>query len=394
MLAVCCVVFTAVCAQTARADVIQNVLLTWRDLASRCERPPYFANEDGALLAVAMFEAINAIEKKYAPFGDITPVKLPASPNVAAAQAAHDVLIHTCPANASLYTDALARALGEIKDTVARANGVAVGRRAAASVMAARSQSGVGRADLLPNTSQPGVYVQTAEYIGTNWASAQPWAMDKPEQFRAPPLPSLTSDIWRRDIDELRRVGGLVSDNRTAEQTELARYWGQTGVRKILPQLIGQPGRTLVDDARFLALAEIAWADAYISLFEGKYHYAFWRPITAIRHAAVNGNLAARSDSIWRPLLETPPHPEYPCGHCASVAAVGTVIAAEFGEQFPSVVIERGAFIHRYNSAQQYIDAVSISRLYAGAHPQFSIDAGKASGVAVARLVMQRYFKK
>lgn len=138
--------------------------------------------------------------------------------------------------------------------------------------------------------------------------------------MRSPPPPALDSKIWARDFNEITRLGGKKSKDRTPACTDIGKFWGNRSVRIVLPQLVGRPGRALVDDARFLALAEMAWVDSYVSMMDGNYAINFWRPITAIRNAELDGNDATGPDAEWRPLLiNTPPHPEYPCGHCLSV---------------------------------------------------------------------------
>jgi len=139
----------------------------------------------------------------------------------------------------------------------------------------------------------------------------------------------------------------------------------------------------------------MAWADSYVSMMDGKYAFNLWRPITAIRNAGMDGNAATEPDAEWEPLLgSTPPHPEYPCGHCLSAGAVGTVIAAEFGSDAPTMVLaEEDTLLRRFDTPREYIDDVSASRLLGGVHYRFSIDAGRDAGIAIGKLSVERYFK-
>ena len=143
------------------------------------------------------------------------------------------------------------------------------------------------------------------------------------------------------------------------------------------------------------ALAEMAWVDSYVAMMDGKYAYNFWRPITAIRNAQSDGNAATDPDADWEPLLgNTPPHPEYPCGHCLSAGAVGAVIEAEFGDDAPPIVLaEEDSQLRRFDTPREYIDDVSESRLLGGVHYRFSVDAGRDAGMALGKLAVARYFK-
>ena len=266
---------------------------------------------------------------------------------------------------------------------------------AAAALLAARADSGANVPDPLFDAPVVGVYVPTIERVGVNIARIRPWVMTRADEVRAAPPPALDSDIWARDFNEIKRLGGKKSEERTADQADIGKFWGGRSVRIVLPQLVGRPGRSLVDDARFLALADMAWADSYVSMMDGKYAYNLWRPITAIRNAAADGNPATDPDGKWEPLLgNTPPHPEYPCGHCLSAGAVGAVIAAEFGAQAPSIVLaEEDTLLRRYDTPREYIDEVSESRLLGGVHYRFSVDAGRDAGIAIGKLAVERYFK-
>lgn len=208
----------------------------------------------------------------------------------------------------------------------------------------------------------------------------------------APPV-ALDSAVWARDFNEVKNLGAKNAKDRTAQQADIGKFWAGRSVRIVINQFIGRPGRSLVDDARFLALAEMAWADSYVSMMDGKYHYNFWRPITAIRNAEMDGNDATVPDTQWEGMVYTPPHPEYPCGHCLSAGAVGAVIAQEFGSNAPPIVLEmEDALLRRYDTPREYIDDVSESRILAGVHYRFSMEAGRDAGIAIGNVAAQRYF--
>ncbi len=378
--------------QCASAGVMNDVLSEWNLQADQCE--------DGqldleAMVNVAMFEAVNGIAGKYQSYLPAAGIRGTGSMDAAAATAAHDVLLALCADQADAFEAALKTSLARVEDDAARDAGAKLGSRAAAALIAARADSGANVPDPLFEPAAAGRYVTTLERVGVSTARIRPWVMTTPDEVRAPPPPALDSETWARDFNEIKRMGGKKSDARTPTQTDIGKFWGKRDVRIVLPQLLGRPGRTLVDDARFLALAEMAWADSYVAMMDGKYAFMFWRPITAIRNAAMDGNAATEPDPEWRPLLiNTPPHPEYPCGHCLSAAAVGAVIEAEFGSAAPPIVLaEEDALLRRYDTPREYIDEVSESRLLGGVHYRFSVEAGRSAGLAIGQLAAQRYFK-
>lgn len=374
---------------TLEAAVIDNVLTQWRGFAGKCEDGLERFHQ--ATMHVAMFEAINAITPKYAPYRGGIKADAGMSAEVAAAQAAHDVLVALCPDQKSVFEGGLKTALESVADESARKAAAKVGQDAAASILESRKDSGAKRRDPVIEPSAPGRYVPTVRRVGFHLATQQPWVLARPDEVRPGPPPALTSATWARDLEEVKAYGQKKSKARSRQQTDSAKFWAPRDTRIVLDQLIGRPGRSLVDDARFLALAEMAHADAYVAMMDGKYHYQFWRPITAIRHADSDGNADTTPDPVWEGIAETPAHPEYPCGHCLSASAIGTVIAREFAEQAPPLVLQmEDALLRRFDTPAEYVQDVSLSRLYFGVHYRFSIDAGITAGDAIGNLAVDR----
>ena len=378
--------------RTASAGVINSVLLQWRAQAEKCEDSDRL--DDMTMVHVAMFEAVNSIARKYTPYKAMLPAAPGSSEVAAAAAAAHGVLVSVCPDMKSAYDGALKKSLALVKDSVSRENGAAVGRKAAEAIVAARANANSKGRDPFFVAAKPGVYVPTMRQVGMVFSKETPWVMTKPDELRPPPPPALGSAVWIRDYQEIKKLGAKKSEARTAEQTDIAKFWANKDVRIVVPQLIGFPGRSLVDDARFLALIDMAWEDSYVAMMDGKYAYNLWRPVTAIRGAATDGSDSTVADPDWEPMMNTPPHPEYPCGHCLSAGAVGTVIAREFGKEMPAIILEDdSSMLRRYLNAQDYIDEVGESRILFGVHYRFSVDVGKAMGVSIGKLAVDRYFK-
>jgi hypothetical protein len=386
-----CAAFAATMPTTASAGVVNNVLTQWRAHTDKCEDPRQLDAE--AMVNVAMFEAINAVTPKYTPYTTKLDAPEGSSPDAAAARAAHDVLVLVCADQKGMFDEALKASLEAVADKAARDNGEKAGRAAAAAVIAARANSNAEGKDPVPRPQTPGTYVQTMPYIGTIVGKQQPWIMTSSDEMRPAPPVALDSAIWARDLNEVKNFGAKKSKDRTAQQTDVGKFWAGRSVRIVLNQLIGRPGRSLVDDARFLALAEMAWADSYVAMMDGKYHYMFWRPVTAIRNAETDGNDATAPDTQWEAMVTTPWHPEYPCGHCLSAGAVGAVIEQEFGSNAPPIVLEsEDALLRRYDTPQEYIDDVTVSRIYAGVHYRFSAEAGRDAGIAIGNVAAKRYF--
>ena len=378
--------------RTASAGVVNSILLQWRAQAEKCEDSD--RQDDITMVHVAMFEAVNSIARKYTPYKAMIPAAPGSSEVAAAAAAAHGVMVIVCPDMKSAYDGALKKSLALVKDSVSRENGATVGRTAAAAILAARANANSKGRDPFFAAANPGVYVPTMRQVGMRFSKESPWVMTKPDELRPPPAPALGSAVWVRDYHEIKKLGAKKSEARTDEQTDIAKFWANKDVRIVVPQLVGLPGRSLVDDARFLALTDMAWEDSYVAMMDGKYAYNLWRPVTAIRGAAMDGSDSTVADPDWEPMANTPPHPEYPCGHCLSAGAVGTVIAREFGKNMPAIVLEDdSSMLRRYLNAQDYIDEVGESRILFGVHYRFSVDVGKAMGVAIGKLAVERYFK-
>jgi hypothetical protein len=229
------------------------------------------------------------------------------------------------------------------------------------------------------------------------WPGVTPFAMTSPTQFRPqPPIP-LGSEEWARDYNEIKNLGGKTSTTRSARQSEDGRFWLITGPASYYPvvrQLVAAKKMSLIDSARFMALTAVATADAYIAVFDAKYHYDFWRPITAIRNGDTDDNAATERDATWQPIDNTPMHPEYPCAHCITSAAVATVAEALLGSaEVPEVAMTSPTapgVTHRWTNLWAYADEVALARISAGFHYRFSTRVGQDMGRKLGRYVVEK----
>jgi hypothetical protein len=319
----------------------------------------------------------------------------------AALAAAHRVtLAKLLPAQQALIDAAYQAALGGIADGAAKSAGITVGEAAANAVLAARADDGAATPESYRPHTSAGVYVPTVVPAVPQWPQRKPWLMTSAAQFRPGPPPALTSEQWTRDFNETKAMGSKASARRSAEQTEAARFW-ETSLPAIyhgvLRSVALQPGRDLLRNARLFATVAQAMDDALISVFDAKYHYQFWRPVTAIRNGDIDGNEATQRDAAWAPLFDTPMHPEYPSAHSAQAAAVAAVIEAERGaaalpEMSTSSPTAKGA-VRRWTRLDEFVREVSDARVQAGIHFRSATDAGEAMGKRIGELAAARLLR-
>lgn len=378
----------------ARSDVIMD----WNAKADAIAIEKQLSNVPNArgqaMLHVAMFEAVNAIDRRYAPYKLNLVADRGTSREAAAASAAHDVLLALYPDQKADLDATLAASLAGIADIDAKAKGIELGRKAAAEIIALRADDGSNAPESYRPVTTPGVYVPTAMPIESTSPKLRPWAMSASSQFRPGPPPALNSEIWTRDLNEIREIGSNTSSRRTAEQTTTARFWFFTGPRTynlIVRQVALAKKMDIEDCARLFALSSIASVDAFIAVFDGKYTYNLWRPVTAIRNADLTSNPATPREASWLPLGTTPMHPEYPCAHCIVAAAVSTVLQSVAGNEIGEITLvspTAPGVTRKWTRLQDYSDEVSNARVYAGFHYRFSTEVGKDMGRKIGELTV------
>jgi len=346
--------------------------------------------------ALAMFEALNAIDPRYHSYLGFGPADRTASQDAAAATAAYKVLVQHYPAQKTALDDAYALAMAGIRDERAREAGRAVGEKAAA---AAAAKGGIDPAvpqePYRPRTA-PGEWIGAAlPSLEPHWVAFRPWAIPSVEALRPPPPVPLGSERWARDYDEVKRLGARASTERTPYQTLVARYRQAFDTMPSMRLAADAPGRTSVQNARMFAVYQMAFDDAAQAMVAAKLHYNFWRPITAIRNGAADGNDATQADPAWLPLLPTPNFSEYPCGHCTVAAAIAEVMTAEVGNRpaagvrIMSLAIPTSV-VQALPSWDEWAQEVSDSRIYGGVHYRFSNEAGEQIGRRAARIVLAK----
>jgi hypothetical protein len=381
---------------SARADVLGE----WNDAAVgaivEAKLLPPAGSRVMAILDVAMFDAVNAVQPRYEPYAWRGGAVRDASAEAAAASAAHAVLEALLPDRGKAWDGLLAASLARIPAGPPRDGGIALGQKVAAVILALRADDGSNAPNTYRPITTPGRYVPTALPVSTAWGRVKPWTLERCDQFRPAPPPPIESAVWQRDVEEIRTVGGRASTSRTAYQSEAARFWVMAGPPALWPvmrSLASAPGRTLVQDARLFAAATMAVADAHIAVFDAKYAYLFWRPITAVRNG---GGLhePGPQELAWEPLLDTPMHPEYPCAHCITSAALAAVMEEEFGTGTVPTIdmtsLTAPGVTHHWTTIDQYVQEVSSARIWGGIHYRNSTEVGASMGRQIAAKALAR----
>jgi len=383
----------------ARADVVTEWNVKGGEFITAARPITQQASRVMALAHTAAYEAANAITRRY-PGGNRIRLEAKSDASVdAAIGAAHcAVLGRLLPTQQAAIDAARKAALGKIGDGAAKEAGIAAGQQAAALVLAVRDDDGAGAPEAYRPTTTAGAYVPTTIPATTMWPQRKPWLLASASQFRPGAPPALTSERWARDYNEIKAVGGRASTLRSAEQTEIARFW-ETTLPPIYHGLVRSvaemPGRDVMRNARLFAAVTQAIDDALIAVFDAKYHYGFWRPITAIRNGDIDGNDATERDASWAPLIDTPMHPEYPCAHCIQAATVGTLLQAELGRTpaptFTTTSPTATAGPRRWSSVEAFVQEVGNARVYDGVHYRTSTEVAIAMGGRIGALAAERF---
>ena len=396
----------AVSGSAARADTVCE----WMEFASKVEAAGVEAQKlvvrtgqyDRAQtqVALAMFEALNAIDRRYESYAGMAAADPSASKDAAAASAAYHVLLSYFPSQKAALDESFSMAMQAVEDVQARDAGKAIGKAAAkAALEAGAADPAAVQVPYRPRTA-PGTWVATQlPVFSPAYASQRPWFIGRADAFRAPPPPALTSARYARDLEEVKAIGGKASKARTDHQTLMAKYRINADMMPALRLIADQEGRKLVDNARMFALYKMIDDDVMLASVDSKLFYNFWRPITAIRNAAEDGNPATTADPTWEPLITTPNHPEYPCAHCTQGAATAELMKAEHGNSPPSGVRIASKSspvlaVQVVPTWEKWAQDVSASRTFGGVHYRFSNEAGEEMGRKIAALALERVMRR
>jgi hypothetical protein len=375
----------------AHADVVTDANARAAEITSRHPATPISVRMM-AIVQVSVFEATTAITGRYPAFRVKVAPAPGASVDAAVAAATRTALLKLMPPQQAAIEADYQAALKPIPDGPAKSAGIAVGEQAATAVLAFCAEDGSMAPNVYRPHTAPGVYVPTVFPAVPHWGKRKPWVLTSGDQFRPGPPPALTSDTWKRDLAEIKAIGGKTSTQRTPEQTAIAQFWEATAPAVYWPvarSVATAPGRDNTDNARLLAVAAMAMDDALIAVFDAKYAYNLWRPVTAIRNA--EGDLR---DPAWLPFIDTPMHPEYPCAHCIVSASLGAVLQAEIGSgpspKLSSTSSTAGGAVRSWNSVSDFWLEVAVARIYDGVHYRNSTEVGTAMGQKIGELAAKR----
>jgi hypothetical protein len=396
----------AALATSARADAVTDWdIIAFNAVEDSGKTGPATAC-DIAMAHVAMHDALNAIDRRYNPYAYEAVAPRGASPDAAIAAAAHGVLVARIPNQKASLDAALASALAAIPDGKAKAYGIATGRAAAAAIVARRANDGANVVTPYTPGEELGVWRPTppalAPAIGSGFGRVAPFTMTSSAQFRPPPAAyfDLQSPEYTADYNEVKKIGGANSKSRTAEQSRIARFWYEPspGVHiRLARDLVVSQKLNLWDSARLFALLHLACADGLIAGYDAKYHYNFWRPVTAIRDGANDGNPKTVGDPKWKSYLETPSHPEYLSLHAVLAAAWAEILSRFFGTDNFSFTVKSAApypgIKRSFKSFSQSAQEAADSRIYGGIHFRSSCKDGLVVGRKIGEYVFSDFLR-
>jgi membrane-associated phospholipid phosphatase len=369
------------------------------------QSPTIHSTRNFAMLHVAMYDAINGIDAVFSPYlVRMSSVPHGASERAAADQAAHDVLVALYPAFQSTLDAQLQEDFAQIADGQEKTDGLAIGATVAAEIVAFRSKDG---ADVIPPKYKPGTapgdYQLTPPNFApadfTQWPAVTPFALARADEFRPAPPPQLNSEEYVSAFDEVKSIGIAGSTTRTAEQTIIGKFWNgniQDFWNEIAQTAAAGHHLNLLESARLFAWLNISLADTTIGVFDAKYTYNFWRPVTAIRLAGQDHDPKAQPDPTWLPLsTKTAPDPSYPGAHSAISFAGAEVLKAYFGDHFTfDITSESLAGVTRhFNSFSAAAEEAGLSRIYAGQHFRTDHEGGKLLGKQIGESVIDTMFR-
>ncbi|MFO0973112.1 MAG: phosphatase PAP2 family protein [Phycisphaerae bacterium] len=397
-----------------------------------------------AMAHIALFEAVNAIEGGFQSYLGTAPVGPLTSERAAIAQAVHDTLVGLYPSHAPRLDDLLAEDLNDIPDSGEKSDGILLGQQVAAAILALRTGDGSTMAESYTFSDQPGYWrvdpLNPGQgTLGSQWSHVTPFVLTRSNQFRTPPPPEMDSDEYTAAYNEVKGIGGdgvTTPTSRTAEQTQIGLFWAYDGTPSLCapPRLYNQIASKIGTErglngtqmARMLALVNVAMADTGISVWESKYYYNFWRPVTGIRESDVgtgpsglgDGNPDTTGDPTYVPLCApasnltapnfTPPFPAYPSGHAGFGGALFGVLRSYYGtdnisfsftsDEFNGVTKDNNGVVRpmvtrSYTSLSQAEEENGQSRIYLGIHWTFDKSEGIAQGNRVADYVMDHVFQ-
>ena len=388
----------------ARADVVSDWNTIAVSTAVANKQNPFAQARYAAIVQLAVFEAVNSITGEYKPYLGTLPVRPWASAEAAAVEAAYQVLIAYFPNSALTLLPAYTNSLAQIPNGQAKLDGIAAGDQAAQAMIALRANDGsFPPLFKVPGPAVPGDWQATiscpivngiAVGTGFHWQNVTPFGIHKASSFLLRPPPALTSNEYAKAYNEVMTVGSANSTERPQDRANVALFYAASSPTQVFNQaavqVAQQQGVTLSENARTLALINMAISDSLVASFFNKYHYNFWRPETAIHAGDTDGNPKTEAGPNYVPFITTPCFPSYPSNHGSAGNAAAEVLRRVYGEAGQSITLTNPAvpaITLQYSSFKQITDDISDARVYAGIHFRTDQKAGAELGRAVGTAV-------
>jgi hypothetical protein len=385
----------------------QNVVADWDAIAANTivtvgGKSPAASFVFFAYVDIAVYDAVNAIEHRHRPFAVSVHAPKGASVDAAVVTAAHDVLVHYFPLQQSALDADEDTSLGALSDSQVKTDGMNVGEAVAAKWIDLRANDGVEAPIVYVWGHGPGIWEPVPPFPPpvTPWmASFTPFTYQDASDFldKIDPPPALTSELWAEDYNLTKDFGALNGSLRTPRQTEIGQFWAdQTAAQysRALRFLIADHKLSVAQSARLAAMQNVSLADSLVACFNAKYHYAFWRPYTAIHDADTDGNPRTVADPNWSPLDTTPGHPEYPAAHGCVTQALAVALQAYFHRDrvHYQVTSNVTSTTHDFERFSDVVNEVDMARIFGGMHYRHSVLQGNVMGRAVACHVLRTRF--
>ncbi|MES1177505.1 MAG: vanadium-dependent haloperoxidase [Myxococcales bacterium] len=392
---------------SAQADVVTDWNKNAVDEIRKLGLGPNPATRTLAITQIAVYDAVNAITGTHQPYHASITSTLPASLEAAAASAAYQALVLQFPNEKGTLDGLFTQSLSAIADGPAKQHGIEIGKAAAVDIYTLRIGDGSTATSTYPGSTDVGKWRPTprADVAAAPLPALEPWwryvtpfGLTSPSQFRPDAPPAITSAAFSTAYKETKSLGKIDSTTRTADQTQIANFWKQAThvpFNAIARSISKVKELTVEQNARLFALLNITLADTRIAVWDAKYQYGFWRPITAINTDTDYGALDAPPDTTWVPLIETPNHPEYPSGHSITGGGGARLLAQVFGDDVSFAVVSdtlpgvTRSFTKLSDAEQENAN----SRIYGGLHYRFSNETGIDLGHKVADYVFGNYLK-
>ena len=402
ILGLCTLMAALLLSAVARADVVLDWNVIAVDTAVTNGQNPFAQARSAAIVQLAVFEAVNAITGEYHPYLGTIVAPPGASPEAAAIQAAYRVLSTYFAPSASTLDAERANSLASIPDGQAKTDGIATGEAAALAMIALRANDGSSPPQFkIPGPPVPGEWQATASCpivngiavgIAFQWKNVTPFGIPRAREFLLDPPPVRASREYAKAYDEVMTVGSIDSTERPQDRANVALFYAASSPTQVFNQAVQQVAQerwhSLSENARALALVNMAMNDSLVASFLNKYHYNFWRPETAIHAGNKDGNPRTAGDPSFVPFITTPCFPSYPSNHGSAANGAAKILKRIYGEGGHSITLSNPAvpdIVLQYKTFKQITDDISDARVYGGIHFRTDQVAGERLGKAIGK---------